>query len=59
MLARTFMQPASVTSFGLKCVNWAAPLVRSLQRLPQSEREAIARQAADLKKAASGVNSPG
>ena len=33
MLARTLMQPASVTSFGLKCVNWAAPLVRSLQRL--------------------------
>lgn len=33
MLARTLMQPASVTSFGLKCVGWAAPLVRSLQRL--------------------------
>jgi 3-carboxy-cis,cis-muconate cycloisomerase len=33
MLARTLMQPASVTSFGLKCVNWAAPLVRSLSRL--------------------------
>lgn len=33
MLARTLMQPASVTSFGLKCVNWAAPLVRSLKRL--------------------------
>lgn len=33
MLARTLMQPASVTSFGLKCVNWAAPLVRSLNRL--------------------------
>jgi 3-carboxy-cis,cis-muconate cycloisomerase len=33
MLARTLMQPASVTSFGLKCVNWAAPLVRSLHRL--------------------------
>ena len=33
MLARTLMQPASVTSFGLKCVNWAAPLVRGLQRL--------------------------
>lgn len=33
VLARTLMQPASVTSFGLKCVGWAAPLVRSLQRL--------------------------
>jgi 3-carboxy-cis,cis-muconate cycloisomerase len=33
MLARTLMQPASVTSFGLKCVNWAAPLVRGLKRL--------------------------
>jgi 3-carboxy-cis,cis-muconate cycloisomerase len=33
MLARTLMQPASVTSFGLKCVNWAGPLVRSLKRL--------------------------
>jgi len=33
MLARTLMQPASVTSFGLKCAGWAAPLVRSLQRL--------------------------
>jgi 3-carboxy-cis,cis-muconate cycloisomerase len=33
MLARTLMQPASVTSFGLKCVNWAAPLVRGLTRL--------------------------
>ena len=33
MLARTLMQPASVTSFGSRCVVWAAPLVRSLQRL--------------------------
>lgn len=33
MLARTLMQPASVTSFGLKCVNWVAPLVRCLSRL--------------------------
>ena len=31
MLARTAMQPASVTSFGIKCAAWAAPLVRSLQ----------------------------
>lgn len=33
LLARTLMQPASVTTFGLKCAGWAAPLVRSLQRL--------------------------
>lgn len=33
ILARTLTQPASVTSFGSKCVVWAAPLVRSLQRL--------------------------
>ncbi len=25
MLARTLMQPASVTSFGFKCAGWAAP----------------------------------
>jgi len=28
MLARTLMQPASVTSFGFKAAGWAAPLVR-------------------------------
>ena len=28
ILARTLMQPASVTSFGWKCVNWVAPLAR-------------------------------
>ena len=33
MLARTLMQPASVTTFGLKCVGWSAPLVRTLARL--------------------------
>lgn len=33
VLARALMQPVSVTSFGLKCALWAAPLVRSLQRL--------------------------
>ena len=33
VLSRTLLQPASVTSFGLKCFNWAAPLVRSLHRL--------------------------
>ena len=33
MLARTLMQPASVTSFGFKCAGWAAPLVRAGLRL--------------------------
>lgn len=33
ILARTLMQPACVTSFGLTCAGWAAPLVRSLQRM--------------------------
>ena len=41
MLARTLMQPASVTSFGLKCVNWAAPLVRSLKRLQSVKQGAL------------------
>jgi 3-carboxy-cis,cis-muconate cycloisomerase len=41
MLARTLMQPASVTSFGLKCAGWAAPLVRSLQRLQVSAGHAL------------------
>lgn len=33
VLERTLMQPISVTSFGLRCAQWAAPLVRSRQRL--------------------------
>ena len=33
VLARTLMQPASVTSFGFKCAGWVAPLVRSRERL--------------------------
>ena len=41
VLARTLMQPASVTSFGLKCVNWAAPLVRSLQRIKAAKARAL------------------
>ena len=41
MLARTLMQPASVTSFGLKCANWAAPLVRSLTRLKNVKQGAL------------------
>src|SRR5262249_26314908 len=41
ILARTLMQPASVTSFGLKCVGWAAPLVRSRERIAQAARRAL------------------
>lgn len=41
VLARTLMQPASVTSFGLKCVAWAAPLVRSRARLAGAARRAL------------------
>jgi 3-carboxy-cis,cis-muconate cycloisomerase len=44
LLARTLMQPASVTSFGLKCAGWAAPLVRSLQRLQAIAANALAVQ---------------
>ena len=42
ILARTLMQPASVTSFGLKCAGWAAPLVRSRARLRGAARHALA-----------------
>ncbi|MDB5963514.1 MAG: 3-carboxy-cis,cis-muconate cycloisomerase [Polaromonas sp.] len=44
VLARTFMQPASVTSFGLKCAGWSAPLVRSLQRLQCASAQALSVQ---------------
>jgi len=44
VLARTLMQPASVTSFGLKCAGWAAPLVRSLQRLQVASSNALSVQ---------------
>lgn len=41
MLARTLMQPASVTSFGFKCAGWAAPLVRSRVRLRAAASHAL------------------
>jgi 3-carboxy-cis,cis-muconate cycloisomerase len=41
MLARTLMQPACVTSFGFKCAGWAAPLVRSLQRMELAAAHAL------------------
>ncbi|CAN7356574.1 3-carboxy-cis,cis-muconate cycloisomerase [Polaromonas sp. LjRoot131] len=44
VLARTLMQPASVTSFGFKCAGWAAPLARSLLRLRAAGDNALAVQ---------------
>ncbi len=44
MLARTLAQPASVTSFGWKCAQWAAPLVRSRRRLRAAASTALAVQ---------------
>lgn len=44
VLARTLMQPASVTSFGLKCIGWAAPLQRSQQRLRLCAGQALSVQ---------------
>lgn len=41
MLARTLMQPASVTSFGLVCAGWAAPLVRGRERLQATAQAAL------------------
>ncbi len=44
VLARTLMQPTSVTTFGLKCTGWAAPLVRARQRLQSSASNALSVQ---------------
>jgi 3-carboxy-cis,cis-muconate cycloisomerase len=44
MLAHTLGQPASVTSFGWKCAQWAAPLVRSHSALRDTAHEALAVQ---------------
>jgi 3-carboxy-cis,cis-muconate cycloisomerase len=44
VLARTLMQPASVTSLGLKCINWVAPLLRSRERLRRAADEALCLQ---------------
>jgi 3-carboxy-cis,cis-muconate cycloisomerase len=41
VLARTLSQPASVTSFGFKCVGWLAPLVRSRERLERAAGHAL------------------
>ncbi|MGA0611417.1 3-carboxy-cis,cis-muconate cycloisomerase [Caldimonas sp. KR1-144] len=44
VLARTLMQPAQVTSFGLKCANWLAPLLRSRARLREQGARSLALQ---------------
>lgn len=44
VLARTLMQPALVTSFGLKCTNWLAPLLRARLRLRESASRALTLQ---------------
>jgi 3-carboxy-cis,cis-muconate cycloisomerase len=44
MLARMLMQPVSATSFGLQCACWAAPLLRSLQRLQTAAGAALSVQ---------------
>ena len=41
VLARTLMQPASVTSFGWKCLNWLAPIHRSRWALKDLEPYAL------------------
>ncbi len=49
MLERNPMQPASITSFGLLCSQWAAPLVRDRQRMCAASASAMAlRLANDL-----------
>ena len=41
VLARTLMQPAQVTSLGLKFANWAAPLIRSRNQLRELAQHAL------------------
>lgn len=59
MLARTLMQPASVTSFGFKCLGWAAPLVRSLQRLTAVSPNALKLQLGGTVGTLSAMNGKG
>lgn len=42
MLARSFMQPAGVTTFGFKAAQWARSLARSLARVQSTASEALA-----------------
>lgn len=44
MLARTLLQPAQVTSWGLKCAQWAQPLQRSRDQLHTLSQHALVLQ---------------
>ncbi len=44
MLARTLLQPAQVTTLGLRCILWAQPLQRSRDQLRALGREALVLQ---------------
>ncbi|MFZ5542065.1 MAG: lyase family protein [Pseudomonadota bacterium] len=46
VLARTLMQPASVTSFGFKLAQWLQPLVHAQQRLHEAGARALQLQLA-------------
>ena len=59
ILARTLMQPASITSFGFKCVAWAAPLVRSLKRLRAAAPNALQLQLGGTVGTLSSMNGKG
>lgn len=59
VLARTLMQPASVTSFGFKCMGWAAPLQRSLQRLRVARPKALKLQLGGTVGTLSAMNGKG
>ena len=59
ILARTLMQPASLTSFGFKCVAWAAPLVRSLKRLRAAAPNALQLQLGGTVGTLSSMNGKG
>ncbi len=59
LLARTLMQPASITSFGVTCVGWAAPLVRSLKRLRAASPSALKLQLGGTVGTLSAMNGKG
>ncbi len=59
VLARTLMQPASLTSFGFKCMGWAAPLRRSLQRLRVARPNALKLQLGGTVGTLSAMNGKG
>lgn len=44
MLARSPLQASTITTFGLKCVQWAAPLQRAQQRLGLAADKALSLQ---------------